>query len=166
MTRYATLREDEAEEVQLQQLEDLEAGTIRYARRSTSPLPHTGSASTPLVQSPDMSDDRAVPSTTATAADGEEEIPPTYVRNLYAAAEQSTHPDQSMLPPAYSGPFSAPLQQTEETSNSNNPSYEELYPRYESSCCGECCTSDMCTACGPFILFLLLTVLFLCFMWQ
>jgi hypothetical protein len=78
--------------VQLQQLEDLEAGTIRYARRSTSPLPHTGSASTPLVQSPDMSDDRAVPSTTATAADGEEEIPPTYVRNLYAAAEQSTQP--------------------------------------------------------------------------
>jgi hypothetical protein len=160
MTRYATLREDEAEAVQLQQLKDLEAGTVRYARRSTSPLPHTGSASTPLSQSPDMSDDRAIPSTTATAADGEDQIPPTYVRNLYAAADQSTHPDHSLLPPSYSGPISTPLREIEENSDNNNsniynPTYEELYQPHESSCCGKCCAADVL---GPCICFLLLIV--------
>jgi hypothetical protein len=116
-----------------------------------------GPASTPLFQSPDMSDDRAIPSTTVTAADGEEEIPPTYIRDLYAAAEESTFPDHSMLPPSYSGPFSAPLQQAEENSDNNNsniynPSYEELYQPHESSCCGKCGTADVLEPCICFLL--------------
>jgi hypothetical protein len=112
MTRYATLHDDETEEVQLQQLTDVEAGTTQGTRRCTTQLPNISSAST-FLQSSDMSNDRTSPSTTATASDAEEGIPLAHIHNLEATVAQDTY--DSMLPPSYSGPFSAPLQNPQRT---------------------------------------------------
>jgi hypothetical protein len=163
MTRYATLHDDETEEVQLQQLTDVEAGTAQGTRRCTTQLPHISSASTSL-QSSDMSNDRTSPSTTATASDAEEGIPLTHIHNLEATVAQDTY--DSMLPPSYSGPFSAPLQNPHE--NMTNAQLQtacwDTTPRRR-RCCEDCCTEEVI---GPCVLFFVVVVLLTLFIlwWQ
>jgi hypothetical protein len=100
MTKYHALRHDEAEEMQLNEIMNLEAGTVRDNSHCMR-TPGTGSA--PI----HASDNCSTPSTTVTTSSSGQEA---NSHDLEARAEQEVYHYQPMPPPTYSGSASNPLQ--------------------------------------------------------
>jgi hypothetical protein len=123
MTKYHALRHDEAEELQLNELTNLEAGTVR----------DIGSA--PM----HASDNCSTPSTTVTTSSTEQEADH---HDLEARADQEVYHYQPTPPPTYSGSALNPLHydQLRGVYPGSNVIYAER--PYDGTCSDACCRRD------------------------
>jgi hypothetical protein len=124
MTGYATLHDGRAEQMQLQQVTNLEAGTM--------PLPPSYNSSAPMHTSS--------PNTTIASSNTRE------IHDLYRAARESTYPYQPAPSPSYSGPVSMPLPNPNDYNNHNArlPAAYHGTPPRRCKCCNKFCTCGFC----------------------
>jgi hypothetical protein len=144
MTKYHALRHDEAEEMQLNEITNLEAGTVR----------DTGSA--PM----HASDNCSTPSTTVTTSFSEQGA---NNHDLEARAEQEVYYHQPTLPPTYSGSTSNPLQYDQLRGVYPGPSVIYAKRPSDGTCSDACCRCeqrDFEIFAGVVIFFLFLWVYF------